>query len=418
MKAALLLLALTLSTGCAVVPVSTSSGYSPAEYAVDAEQGPDAYVTDDAYGPPPISFQVPPDVIVMPDTNDVYVVPDIAVDLFFWNGWWWRPWDGRWYRSQYYDRGWAYYNSVPGFYFDIDPGWRDHYRSRNWYGYRWNYEPVSHRQLQQNWRSWQNNRHWERQRTWGVQGYQPRPQHQRQELRQLRQQQYQQRPDFHHSPQQIRPTPQPQVRQSTPQQQDKTKIPQMKEQNLPGTREPGRPRTQQPPRFQQPGQQPQPRQPGPQTQGKLPLPPSPNVPRLQKPPQPHQQEEPLVGGRQGGTLSAERSQYPRQEYPGHLWQQGQGGRVSPRREAQPFHTPASPRPVQAQQFQPQQPGQQLQTQPPRRQTQEWDRNLQKQKQGPIGQSLNGRGTRQPPQARQPLIGNPGTRGTGQKVQGR
>ena len=40
---------------------------------------------------PPIVFNAPPNVVVMPDTYDVYVVPDIDVDLFFWNGWWWRP---------------------------------------------------------------------------------------------------------------------------------------------------------------------------------------------------------------------------------------------------------------------------------------------------------------------------------------
>jgi hypothetical protein len=54
--------------------------------------------------PPPIVFEAPPDVIAMPDTDDVYVVPDIDVDVFFWNGWWWRPWEDRWYRSHYYDR--------------------------------------------------------------------------------------------------------------------------------------------------------------------------------------------------------------------------------------------------------------------------------------------------------------------------
>jgi len=48
--------------------------------------------------PPPIVFEAPPNVIVMPDTSDVYVVPDIDVDMFFWNGWWWRLWEGRWYR--------------------------------------------------------------------------------------------------------------------------------------------------------------------------------------------------------------------------------------------------------------------------------------------------------------------------------
>lgn len=66
--------------------------------------------------PPLIEFAAPPEVIVMPDTNDVYVVPDVDAEMFFWNGWWWRPWEGRWYRSHYYDRGWGYYNNVPSFF--------------------------------------------------------------------------------------------------------------------------------------------------------------------------------------------------------------------------------------------------------------------------------------------------------------
>src|SRR5664279_4856820 len=59
--------------------------------------------------PPPIVFQAPPDVIVMPDTSGVYVVPDIDAEMFFWDGWWWRLWNGYWYRSHYYNRGWGYY---------------------------------------------------------------------------------------------------------------------------------------------------------------------------------------------------------------------------------------------------------------------------------------------------------------------
>lgn len=150
---------------------------------------------NDAYLlPPPIPFAAPPELIVIPETY-VYVVPDLDMDIFFYSGWWWRPWQGRWYRSQYYDRGWGYYNNVPSFYFDIDPGWRGYYRNRNWYGRRWDYERIPHQRLQQNWKSWQSNRRWERQGTWGVRNYQPRPQQQSQELRQQRQQQYQQRPE-------------------------------------------------------------------------------------------------------------------------------------------------------------------------------------------------------------------------------
>jgi hypothetical protein len=164
--------------------------------------------------PPPVVFQAPPNVVVMPDTNYVYVVPDIDVDMFFWYGWWWRLWEGRWYRSHYYDRGWAYYDRIPSFYFDVDPGWRGHYRDHNWYGHRWNYERIPNRRLQQNWKSWQNNRHWERHGTWGVQSYQPRPQQQRQELRHQRQEQYQQRPEVqrYQQPQQQHPQPRGQQR--------------------------------------------------------------------------------------------------------------------------------------------------------------------------------------------------------------
>lgn len=163
--------------------------------------------------PPPIVFQAPPDVIVMPDTNSVYVVPTIDVDLFFWNGWWWRPWEGRWYRSRYYNRGWGYYNTVPSFYFDVDPGWRGYYRARNWSGHRWDYERIPNRQLQQNWQTWHKDRHWERQGTWNVQRYQPRPQPQRQELRQQRQQQQR-------HPQVQQPRPQPQEKGHRPQKQE------------------------------------------------------------------------------------------------------------------------------------------------------------------------------------------------------
>lgn len=174
--------------------------------------------------PPAIVFEAPPDVIVIPDTNDVYVVPDVDVDIFFWNGWWWRPWGGRWYRSHYYDRGWAYYDRVPSFYFDVDPGWRRYYRDHDWHGHRWNYERIPDRDLQRNWKSWHADRRWERRGTWGVQSYQPRPEQQRQELRHQRQEQYQQRPDVQRhqqlrQEQQRQPQVQQHQRQQQPQQQ-------------------------------------------------------------------------------------------------------------------------------------------------------------------------------------------------------
>ena len=71
--------------------------------------------------PPPIIFGAPPMLIVLPETY-VYVAPDVDADIFFYDGWWWRPWEGRWYRSAYYDSGWAYYQQRTGLLYMDTPG--------------------------------------------------------------------------------------------------------------------------------------------------------------------------------------------------------------------------------------------------------------------------------------------------------
>ena len=127
--------------------------------------------------PPLILSAGPLEVVVIPET-DIYAVPDSDVDIFFYNGWWWRPWEGRWYRSHHYDSGWAYYQRTPDFYRRIPSGWRNNYRDHRWGGHPWNYQRIPHEQVQRNWRNWEQSRHWEKQNTWGVQGLkqQSRPQ--------------------------------------------------------------------------------------------------------------------------------------------------------------------------------------------------------------------------------------------------
>jgi hypothetical protein len=98
--------------------------------------------------PPPIAIPAPPEVVLLPNTG-VYVAPDLAVDLFFFDGWWWRPWEGRWYRSRDYRRGWGYYNGVPSFYGRVPGRWRDEYREHHWNGREWNYQRVTHPELHQ-----------------------------------------------------------------------------------------------------------------------------------------------------------------------------------------------------------------------------------------------------------------------------
>ncbi len=109
--------------------------------------------------PPPIVFAAPPEVIVLPEL-EVYVVPSIPQQIYFYNGYWWRPWNGRWYRSLHYNRGWAYHSGVPFWYDKVPFTWRENYRTRLWGGHPWNYHHINYNDLQRNWRTWHNTHHW------------------------------------------------------------------------------------------------------------------------------------------------------------------------------------------------------------------------------------------------------------------
>jgi len=111
--------------------------------------------------PPPIIFPAPPQVVVIPGTN-AYAVPDVEDEIFFYSGWWWRPWEGRWYRSRYYDRGWNHYRHAPSFYSHVYPGWRNDYRQHQWRGEPWGHRMVPYNDVRRNWRHWGRSGYWNR----------------------------------------------------------------------------------------------------------------------------------------------------------------------------------------------------------------------------------------------------------------
>ncbi len=118
--------------------------------------------------PPAIHFQAPPRMIVLPNT-DIYVDPDVNVDIFFNDGWWWRPYQGRWYRSRDYNSGWTHHRQPPAFYREVPRHWKDDYRNHQWKGNRWTPERRDHREVQKNWNYWKKDKHWEKNNNWGVQ---------------------------------------------------------------------------------------------------------------------------------------------------------------------------------------------------------------------------------------------------------
>ena len=106
---------------------------------------------------PVFTFPAPPQVVVIPGTY-IYMVPGIDVDIFFYHGWWYRPYEGRWYRAPSYNGPWAYMARPPEALVVLPPGyhyWRGGYGPRITYG-----------QLRGNWQRWERGRHWDRDPGW------------------------------------------------------------------------------------------------------------------------------------------------------------------------------------------------------------------------------------------------------------
>ena len=103
--------------------------------------------------PPPIVFDVEPELVVIPNTYVYYVTKDDN-DLFFCNGFWWRPWHDGWYRAEIYSGPWVVVEPkiVPLAVINLPAGWRvfppDVVRVR------WG-------DVRLYWRDWDHDRYWD-----------------------------------------------------------------------------------------------------------------------------------------------------------------------------------------------------------------------------------------------------------------
>jgi hypothetical protein len=104
--------------------------------------------------PPPLVIPAPPPVVVIPNTY-VYFPPEVEADLFFYHGYWYRPYQGRWYRSGNYKGPWVYIvpERVPRAVLHLPPNYR-HVPP--------GHQRISHGQLKKNWRTWEREKHWDK----------------------------------------------------------------------------------------------------------------------------------------------------------------------------------------------------------------------------------------------------------------
>ncbi len=103
--------------------------------------------------PPPLALPAPPPLMVIPGTY-AYFAPDVDADIIFFEGYWYRPYRGGWYRSTVYNGRWAPVppRRVPSVLMNLPSNWR-----RVPPGH----ERIPYGQVKKNWRQWEHEKHWD-----------------------------------------------------------------------------------------------------------------------------------------------------------------------------------------------------------------------------------------------------------------
>jgi len=102
---------------------------------------------------PGLVLGAPPVMAVIPGTY-VYVAPEADADLFFYQGYWYRPYDGRWYVSVDFNGPWGFlaFNRVPRALINLPPAYRSVPPA---------YPRMPYGMVRKNWRTWEEERHWD-----------------------------------------------------------------------------------------------------------------------------------------------------------------------------------------------------------------------------------------------------------------
>ena len=105
--------------------------------------------------PPLPGLVVPasPSLVLIPGTV-VYFPPDVNSDLVFYHGFWYRPYQGRWYRAAHFNGPWGFValRKVPRVLINLPAGYRSSPGR----------ERIPYGRLKRNWRAWERDRHWDK----------------------------------------------------------------------------------------------------------------------------------------------------------------------------------------------------------------------------------------------------------------
>ena len=103
--------------------------------------------------PPAVVIVEPPSLVVISGTY-IYFIPDRDDDIFFYHGYWYRPYRGRWHRAGDYNGPWVFISisRVPRVLINIHPGFR---------GEAHGHERMPWGHVKKSWKRWEQDRHWE-----------------------------------------------------------------------------------------------------------------------------------------------------------------------------------------------------------------------------------------------------------------
>lgn len=103
---------------------------------------------------PGIVIPGPPGMVVIPGSY-VYYPADVDADIFFYHGYWYRPYRGGWYIANGYNGPWRSCGPgrVPRAVVGVRPSYRRIPPGQ---------ERLAYRSVQTNWRTWENERRWDK----------------------------------------------------------------------------------------------------------------------------------------------------------------------------------------------------------------------------------------------------------------